>query len=651
MWSLFSELTLTGLSTGAAGAIAAVGAGLFTGLYLLKLRRRRVVVSFSPLWMPQFGERRYQRWARRLRRWLSLLLQLMFLALVLVAAADPRPAGVGGAGRHVVILIDRSASMSARDEPGTRLGRARQLANDFVVGLDGADRAMVVSFAAGVTAESGFEADAGRLRSATAAITPSEEPGDLTRALLFATAALRGRARPTLLLITDGGFPGDQRQQVSWTATGPGVSLAGLDVRALAVGRRRHNVALLSFAARRAPADPSSAQAALVIQNFSERPAAVLVEITAGTEKTPVERVRLQLGPGERRSHLLADVGAPNAELEARLVPTGGGGDSDSGDSDGDDLALDDRAFAVVPGVTRLKILRVGGPNLFLDGALLSLGDMVEVRRVSAAAVETTRGEWASFDTVIFDGVAPSPAPTNGRYLYLNPDGPGSPLAVRGKLVEPVLSDVKRGHPLLRQLTLADVNIAEARRLVPEPGDVAVASSLGAPLIAARVRAGLRAVILAFDVRRSDLPMRSAFPLLLTNAMTFLADKESVETSSFSTGGTARIKVGQRGPITVVDPTGASTSRPITGDTLDLPITRVGFYHLLPELSVAANLSDASESDVAPAKAPLTLGDRALAPPEPPQRRSQRPLWMLAALAAAALTLFEWLSYHRRWTV
>ncbi|HET6284892.1 MAG TPA: VWA domain-containing protein [Polyangia bacterium] len=644
MWSsLLSDVVLGGLSAGATAGIAAAGALVLAGLYLLKLRRRRVLVSFSPLWTSQFGERRYQRWARRLRRWMSLLLQLVFLGLVVVAAADPRPAGSDRAGRDIVILVDRSASMSAVDEPGTRLGRARQAANELISGLGAGDRAMVISFASGVTAESGFETDGGRLRAATAAIGPSEEPGDLTRALAFAAAALRGRAHPTVVLMTDGGFPPDQRQQVAWTPAADGVSLAGIDVRQVLVGRRRNNVALLSFAARRSPGDATSVEAALVVQNFRATPSRVLVEITAGPDRIPVERVRLSLGPGERRRHLLSDVGAASPELEARLLPAEGG--------NADDLAVDDRAFALVPGLTRLKILRVGGANLFLDGALLSLGDSVAVRRLSAAAAEASRATWPSYDAVIFDSVAPTPAPTTGRFLYLDPQGPGSPMAVRGTLVEPVLSEVKRGHPLLRQLTLADVNIAEARRLVLEPGDVTVASSLGAPLMATRTRPGLRAVVVAFDVRRSDLPMRSAFPLLLANALGYLADKDTSETLSFATGRNAHVAVGaSRQTMTVVDPAGGATTRTAFADSIDFPITRTGFYRIDSRLTVPANLSDAVESDTEPVKN-LTLGGRALAPPDPPRKGPRRALWMMALVAAVALTLFEWCSYHRRWTV
>ena len=166
-----------GLS-GSTAAAAAVAAGVvLTGLYLLKLRRRRVLVPFAPLWLPAGGERRSERLARRLRRWLSLLVQLAFVALILLAAADLQSAKIDRSGRSLLILIDRSASMSATDEDGPRLVKARAVARALATGLGGADRAMVASFASGVTAETGFEIDAARLGAALDRIAGSEEPG------------------------------------------------------------------------------------------------------------------------------------------------------------------------------------------------------------------------------------------------------------------------------------------------------------------------------------------------------------------------------------------------------------------------------------------------------------------------------------------
>jgi hypothetical protein len=627
-----------GLSAGAAAGLAVAGAAVLTGLYLLKPRRRRVLVAFAPLWLPGAGERRSERWARRLRRWLSLALQVVVFGLLLLAAADPRPAGADGAGRSVVVLVDRSASMSATDEPGSRGAVARAQARALVLGLGAADRALVASFAADVTAETGFETDAGRLARAVDAIPPSEEPGDLPRALRFAAAVLRGQPHPTLVLVSDGRFTDDARASVTWdgaAAAGDAPVLSGVDVRWARVGRRARNVALLAFGARRLPADPGTVEAALTVRNFGDAPATVTVEIAASG--TPRDRVRLTLAAGETRRHLLPDVAAPGARLEARIV-------------DGDDLSLDDRAYAVVPGLERLRVLRVGPPDLYLDAALLGLGETVAVHGVRPEAAEATRARWSSYDVVIFDGVAPAPAPSTGHFLYLAPRGPGSPFPSRGVVRDPIFSDVRRGHPLLRQLELHDVNIAEAERLALGPDDVAVASSFGAPLVVARERPGLRAVALAFDARRSDLPMRAAFPLLVANSLGWLAASDAREVVPAVVGRTARVPV-PRGEarVWVRDPAGERAPAPVVGDVALVPIRRAGFYRV-GDLTLAANGSDAVESDTAPVAA-LVLGGRAIAPPDPPRGGGRRSPATWALMAAAALLALEWITTHRRWTV
>jgi hypothetical protein len=658
------NLFLAGLSDALSGG-AAIGVGVsvglaLTGLYLLSRQRRRVAVPFAPLWSPTHGERRAERLARRLRRWLSLLLQLIFAALVLLAVLDPRPAAIDRAGRTILILVDRSASMSAHDEPdqatdegGTRLARARRIAREIAAGLGGADRAMVAAFAAGVTAESGFDLDGARLDQAADRITASEEPGDLGRALDFAAAVLRGRPRPTLILISDGAFSADERARAG-ARLAAGGALHGVDLRFARVGRRADNLAILSFAARRYPADPSSVEAAVVVQSFRDRPSDVMLEISAGADDHPVERVPLHLAAHERLRHPLAEVAAPDARMVARLVDAG------------DDLAVDDRAYAVVPGRARTRVLRVGDPNLFLDGALLSLGTDVTIHRRPAADVEATRATWERYDTVIFDGVVPAPAPVRGHFIYLDPHGAGNPFAERAgsPLRDPVVSDVHQSHPLLRHVSLVDLNIAEARRLTLSAGDEAIASSLGAPLILARARAGLRIAALAFDVRRSDMPMRAAFPLWLANAINWLGTPEGDDLPALRTGHRARVALpAGRGGALVTDPTGAAHVVAGTAGAIEIPVAHAGFYRVAPvnaapgaaagaagATTLAANLGDATESDTTPA-ATLDLGGRTPPPPDPPARRPRREIWWLALVAAAALSLGEWWTYHRRWTV
>ena len=106
-------MTLLGLATQQLGLIFAVAGIGLTTLYLLKQQRRRVDVPFIRLWQQVLQRSEATSWWRRLLRLLSLLIQLVVLALLVLSLGDPR-LGRSQRGRTLVLLIDASASMQAR---------------------------------------------------------------------------------------------------------------------------------------------------------------------------------------------------------------------------------------------------------------------------------------------------------------------------------------------------------------------------------------------------------------------------------------------------------------------------------------------------------------------------------------------------------
>src|SRR3982750_567333 len=100
--------------------IALVGALLaipIVLLYMLRLRRREVVVSSTFLWQQIVRDNEANTPWQRLRRNLLLFLQLIILALLVLALARPFitvPAVTTG---QIELLLDASASMKASDMP------------------------------------------------------------------------------------------------------------------------------------------------------------------------------------------------------------------------------------------------------------------------------------------------------------------------------------------------------------------------------------------------------------------------------------------------------------------------------------------------------------------------------------------------------
>ena len=90
-------------------------------LYFLKLKRKDILVSSTLLWKRSLEDFRVNAPFQKLRRNWLLLLQLLVFLLLIFAAWRPRVAAKLGAGRSLIVLVDNSASTSAKENEGTRL--------------------------------------------------------------------------------------------------------------------------------------------------------------------------------------------------------------------------------------------------------------------------------------------------------------------------------------------------------------------------------------------------------------------------------------------------------------------------------------------------------------------------------------------------
>ncbi len=647
-----NNLHLTGIGAGALLKAAAGLGALVVVFYILKLKRRPIPVPFASLWQRILRDKEATTLFSQLKRLLSLLLQLVLLALMLLALGDPRPAVSATTGRHVVVLIDASASMKAIDVPQppgideqpekdrhykTRLDQGKDKIRETIRGLSGTDRMLVAQLDAAVTPLSTMTGEISELEKAVDEVRAADVRASFAAGLRFAIDSLRGLSNAEVVVVSDGAL-GD-------AADGQGaVDLGDIKLSYVKLGEGSHNVAITGFAVRRYPLDKSRYEVLLEVTNTMDEAAEVDLELYGDGLMTDI--VQLHLGAKESVSRFYPNLSGADKTLEARVKLK----------NVKDELPVDDHAFALLPERRRARVQVVSHGNMYLDAALL-LDEYLEVVNV---APEKYPGE-GKFDVTIFDGVAPKVDSSSGGVFYINPPSDeNTPFKLGDKLkTEKTMplgfDELDDKNPIVRYLSLGEVFVARARALeATDKHDAAVGKSLKGTLLLAGRRKGHKFVALGFDIRDSDLPMRVAWPLLVMNVVSDFIDEDTSYISSFRTGEVWSIPASAGGKTASLKlPGGAERVVPIKDGRAVFLGQQAGFYELKLDdgaTTFAANLSDPAESSIAPADS-LTVGSKKSGELAGFTVGVRRELWVYFLAAVLLVTALEWLTFHRRVTV
>ncbi len=446
------------------GIAAAIAAPTLIILYFLKLRRRDMEISTTLLWRKAIQDLQANAPFQKLRRNILLLLQLIVLAGVCVALAQPELAGSTLNGDRQVILIDRSGSMTSVDESDgkggktSRLEAAKKQAITLIESMrdggllasDKADSAMIIAFdSQGETLQSTFTSDKELLKRRVQEITPRDGPTLLDEAMRLAKAQspqriVEGRGliagEPMAIhIFSDGRIPDaakatpGQDDHVEFHKLGQGDAT---------------NVGIVGIRSERSFEDPTRLSVFVSLQNNQPLERTVDVEFlidgagkgikTANlpaASKTGLGLNKAQEAQAAARAREAAEAAggkAPDAPatdgtslqpglsgvvfqidrsdgavVQARLRDPGSG-DPPSGDV----MSIDDSAWLVVPPARKLAVALVQpGGNLFVSSVLsgLPLSKLVELTPAQFQQ-RAQAGTLAEFDVVILDRWLPDGA-------------------------------------------------------------------------------------------------------------------------------------------------------------------------------------------------------------------------------------------------
>jgi hypothetical protein len=496
-------------------------------------REKREPVAFpSLMFLQQVPFRSRER--QRIRHWLLFALRAAAVALLVAAFARPfvarRSGGVAAGERDVVLLVDRSASMSARG----RWERAVAAAQRAVAELPSGARMAVVAFDDRGEALTELTRDRAVLRGALAALAPGSAAGRFGPALQLASSLLeRGGGAGDVVLISD-------FQRSGWDGSTAVRLPAGASLRAVDVGDTALvNTAVSGVVLERESGDPprTVVSARLAATGGGGRDVAVALEVDGRV----VQAVSAHVEPGATAVARFAPLPDPAQPRRARVrLPA-------------DEQPADDAWHLILGPANRLSVLlltRREAPArdvLFVSRALAVARDPAFPLTVRVAG-EARPADLAQAAVVILHD-APVPGGDAGRRLTDWVESGGGLLVALGAggSLPPALADSLRvgasavdagelgataavadpAHPVFAGWAGAALDAGRAfryRRLDGAAPALARYDDGAAALAESRLGRGRVLVWTAdFANRWSDLPLRPAFVPLLHGAVRYLA--------------------------------------------------------------------------------------------------------------------------------
>ena len=676
-------------------------------LYFLKLKRKPVAVPSTFLWKKSIEDLHVNRLFQWLRRNVLLLLQLLVVLALIYAILGPRLHGAAAAGKHYILLIDNSASMSATDVQPSRLEWAKAEALKEIDAATDEDFGMVIVFNSAAEIRQSYTSNRGLLRRAVEAIRPTQHPTRIEEALsLAASLANPTRSTENEAVRPPDAEPGKERTyaavegvptEVHVYSDGrfpdvPDFALTNLQMNYHVPGTpdagNADNVGIVRLDAVRDEGDPTKLQVFVRVLNFRNRPAGVRLELDVLASGRLRDAKKRELHVPARRVEPPTEEGAPPRDrpgeeavrfdltdidvngdfvLHARL-----GGWKDA-------FALDDEAWLALGVVRKARVLIVGPGNpvlnhFFDSRAARKICDPAYITpdKLKDRAAYLDPAREGEYDLVIFDRCGPATEeemPRANTFFIGYPPPPWKPPG-EGKGDDPyqterVLFPQVRGwtdqHPVMHGLRgWHDLEVAEGFRMknLPPRTPRLLEGDRDLVLMLALSRQAYTDLVLAFPLETVDAKwntrwfLRPLFPLFLRNVLYSLGNvRDATAEEGVRPGQVKHLRPGGAvNELRVRSPSGAVTTleRGSRADFTFGATDEVGVYTVTwgDELRrFAVNLFDPAESNIEP-RASVGIGAERVEAGA--SRKQPRDLWRWLVLAGLVVLLAEWFVYNRR---
>jgi len=621
-------------------------------LYFLRLRRQTMEISSTMLWERAVEDLHANTPFQRLRPSTLLLLQILALALVVIAIMQPQiEGGRPKEGTHV-ILIDRSGSMTATNEEGvSRLEEAKERAIDLVDQIHGGGifsssggETMVIAFSDHAEVVSPFTDSIQQLTSAIRSIEPTHGRSILSESLTLARAytttvdpekdGLSSSESAQLELFSDGRI-----QDISEQALQRGESLqyhmvGSTDAR---------NIGISTIDAQRKTESSEEVQVFLSLHNTNLENETVDIELQIDGVPVGAQQVTIPAQqnnqPGTTSMVFVPFLISKSGVVSAKILTK-------------DALEIDNQASLVIPPAKELRVLLAEESAPIVQTVLEGM-PLAELKVVSGSTLSEmlANGHTDAFDVIVVRDVLLATLP-RGAYLIFGKPPPITSFDTYVEGEAQVMLVAREEHPVMRFVRYEEIVVTQGYDVVTDQSVNTLLEGSQWPAVLAYRGDGIQLIYVSFDPANSNWPYLRSFPFFVFNGVQFLGHRgDQLTASSKQVGQSITEHVLDSKTIELVEPDGSihEVLVDVNGEASWGPIRLTGVHTIQSNKathSLVAINSPTSESILVSRKQ-ISIGATEISTTHA-SGQSFIQLWPWALGAVLAVLLAEWWVYQRK---
>jgi len=599
--------------------------------YFLKLKRPKIKVSSLFLWQQVVDDKRVNSPFQKFKKHLLLLLQLLILALLVLAATDPYFIGNMNKAKRVPIIIDISASMGALDKEGgtSRLEKAKAKIRKLIDNKISGQEFAIIAFSDRAQKICGFTDNVRILNNAIEKIQLKDLPANIEDALRMVQAMSKNFHFTEAILYSDGNFPSENNFSLAFKLNFQKIS----------------NIV------------PNIGITALTAQRSGDKRWVIFAELTSTGKSTAASLELYHNGkllgketyvPGNNNSERISFIvpGEISSSLELRLKPDGF-----------DALTSDNTAYITLPQLRPLWVYI--SPSLKSIKAAMRGIDGIHIYPEKRSETPSPSPS-SSYDLLVTDTQKNLNIDT--KFIFTTSFIPSDLQTVLKKEQKDVtVVDWNREEPLMRHMQLGELSIMEGTAFIDGKSEknleklgyqTIIFGSLG-PLLLKKEWAGQTSYNMLFNISRSTLPFRIAFPIMIKNLVELARKKAGLsDITANRTGILPTLILLPKTTYSITNPEGNTISEKTSNDgrlpAITAPLTGIYKINKDNKQTTEIGISLLSKTETLLSGTDKIIFNELSVNASDNSAKAPLSLWKYLAILALIILYTEWWFFNKR---